>query len=238
MLLDIHAHILPRVDDGPQSLDDAVILLKNMKQQGITDVIATPHFYPSETTIEEFKEKTLLAFEQLKNVNAEIPNIMLGCELYYFNGISKSEYISDFTLAGSSYLLLEPSFSCITKGFINEILYLKNELNITVIIPHIERYNKTPGFKMLLKFVKENKILTQVNATSFFLKSYNRILKKLFKAGIVTFIATDTHSLHRPPMIANAFSEIEKRFGAAEKQRIISNLKNIYTDITVKEMQK
>ena len=159
-MLDIHAHILPNVDDGAKNLENAITLLEMMAQQGITDVIATPHFYPSEATLEEFKEKTQISLETLKNANVKLPNILLGCELYYFNGVSKSEYIKEFTLNGSNYLLLEPSYSCITKAFLSELLYLKNDLNITPIIPHIERYYKTPGFRMLLKFIKENKILT------------------------------------------------------------------------------
>jgi tyrosine-protein phosphatase YwqE len=64
-------------------------------------------------------------------------------------------------------------------------------------------------------------------------KSYNRILKKLFKEKLITFIATDTHSLRRPPMMADALLEIEKRFGIGEKQRIISNLETLYNNITV-----
>ena len=233
MLLDIHSHVLPAVDDGAKNLDMSIKLLEIMAQQGITNVIATPHFYPSEDTLEEFKEKTAKALYTLNNIKQPLPDIILGCELYYFNGISRSEHIREFTLGNSDYLLLEPCYSSITKGFLSEVLYLKNELNIIPIIPHIERYYKTPGFKMLLKCVKENKILTQVNAASFLYKSYNRILKKLFKEKLITFIATDTHSLRRPPMMADALLEIEKRFGIGEKQRIISNLETLYNNITV-----
>ena len=52
-MLDIHSHILPGVDDGSKSLDESVKILEMMKEQGITDVIATPHFYAFRENLEE-----------------------------------------------------------------------------------------------------------------------------------------------------------------------------------------
>ena len=57
MPFDIHSHILPKVDDGSDSLETSVKLLEMMKAQSITDVLATPHFYPSEMNLERFETK-------------------------------------------------------------------------------------------------------------------------------------------------------------------------------------
>ncbi len=235
MLLDIHSHILPAVDDGAKDLESSVTLLKMMKEQGITDVIATPHFYPNDDTIDEFKNRVTKAQKLLKTVDDDLPNIIIGCELFYYSGVSRSELINEFTIGNSNYILLEPSTYLINRSLMREILYFSDVLNLIPIIPHIERYYKTPGFKEFVQFIKENGILCQVNATSFFIRSYKRTLKKLFKEGIVTFVATDTHSLNRPPMLKEALDEIEKRFGTNEKQRIISNLNTLFQQITNKE---
>ena len=56
--LDIHAHILPGVDDGAKDVQTAITLLEMMKEQRITHVIATPHFYPDADNAEEFVEYT------------------------------------------------------------------------------------------------------------------------------------------------------------------------------------
>ncbi len=235
MLLDIHAHILPAVDDGAKDLKTAVELLKLMQKQGITNVIATPHFYPHDDTIEAFKKRVYTAYNLLCQSTDKLPKIVLGCELFYFNGVSKSEFIKEFTLGSSNYLLLEPNPYILSKKFMDEILYLKNELDIIPIIAHIERYHTCSGYKAFLKFIKDNKILTQVNASSFFDKSYNRALKKLFNNGLVTFVATDTHSKNRPPMLEDALLEIEKRFSKSEKDQLLLNLQALYTEITTKE---
>ena len=233
MLLDIHSHILPNVDDGAKDLETAITLLKLMQKQGITTVIATPHFYPHDDTIEAFKNRRNASYELLRKQTDKLPNIILGCELFYFSGITRSEFMKEFTIGKSNYLLLEPNPYMLSKGFMNEILYLKNELGIIPIIAHVERYHTCKSYRAFLKFIKENGILTQVNAASFFSKSYNRVLKKLFKDKIITFIATDTHSLRRPPMMDIALSEIENRFGLTEVKRIIYNLETLYNNITV-----
>ena len=235
MLLDIHSHILPAVDDGAQNLDDSLTLLKMMASQGITHIIATPHFYPNNDTLEDFKSRVTVAEQLLKNTPSDIPQIIIGCELFYYTGISKSELIKEFTLGKSNYILLEPNPFYINKTLMSEILYLRDELGLIPIIPHIERYHKSKGYKNFISFIKENQILCQVNAGSFFDKHYNRAIDKLFKNGIVTFIATDTHSLRRPPLLANALIEIENRFSTDEKERIISNLNTLLGEITVKD---
>lgn len=235
MLFDIHSHILPGVDDGAKTIDDSIKLLQIMDSQGITHVIATPHFYPDKDTLEEFKIRVTDAQALLKKKGITTPEIIIGCELFYFTGISKSELIKEFTLGNSNYILLEPSPFLINKSLMSELLYLRDELGLIPIIPHIERYHKSTGFRAFLKFVKENHILCQVNAGSFFDKYYKRTLNKLFKMGIVTFVATDTHSLNRPPLLKNALLEIETRFSPNEKQRILNNLNTLLSEISAKE---
>ena len=65
-MLDIHSHILPGVDDGSKSLDESVKILEMMKEQGITDVIATPHFYAFRENLDEYIKKIQDSYNQRK----------------------------------------------------------------------------------------------------------------------------------------------------------------------------
>lgn len=238
MLLDIHSHILPGVDDGAKNIEESISLLSVMHSQGITDVIATPHFYPHLDNLENFRQKTTDAFNLLNQTikDKDFPNIYLGCEILYYSGISKVSAIKNFTLNNSNYILLELNPYLINRTLESEILYLRDTVGLIPIIPHIERYYRAKGYKRFLEFLIENKILTQVNATSFFAKRYNKILQKLITEDIITFIGTDCHSLERrPPLMKLALEFVKNTFGEEYKTKLIENNNNLYKQIIAKE---
>ena len=237
MFFDIHSHILHHTDDGAKDLDESITLLEDMHSQGITDVIATPHFYPQTDVLDDFIKTATTRFNELINAikTKDLPNIYLGCEVFYYSGISKASSLENLTLNGSNYILLEPNFSLIGKGFQKELLYFRDTLGITPIIAHIERYHKEKGYKELITFIKENAILTQVNASSFTNRQYSRTLKKLITQDVISFLATDTHSKeHRPPQLREALSIIENKYGNDYKQKLCKNSEELFKKITGK----
>ena len=225
--IDIHSHILADVDDGSKSLDMSLELLDIMRTQGITDVIATPHFDARYENFDDYSAKVVDAYSRLKEAadGKDLPNIYLGSEVYYFKGIGKSYGIRNLALAGSKYILLELSSMPIDESVIKEIQGIYDNVGIMPILAHIERYGDIRGFKKLLKLIESGTVLAQVNAPSVFLQPFKRTALKLIKKGYVSFIATDTHSTDaRPPMLDTALSEVEKRFGEHQKNIFINSL--------------
>lgn len=237
MYLDIHSHILPNIDDGAEDLSISQRLLEIIHSQNITDIIATPHFYPMFDNLEEFIENRQNSINLLLSSvkDTTMPNIYLGCEVLYYSGISYASGLEKLTLANSRYILLEPDYCLLNAKLQREILHLR-DLGFIPIITHIERYQKAKGFRSFYKFVKEKRILVQVNATSFFSKHYNRILKKLVKDNIISFIASDTHSVDvRPPMIKPALDKITAAYGDEYANRLIKNSQKLLNEITKRE---
>ena len=237
-MLDIHSHILPAVDDGAKDIDEAIAILEAMHLQGITSVVATPHFYPHEDNLEDYNQKISTAFNNLKKntVNRTVPEIYLGCEILYYTGISKAQSIRNFTINNSNYLLIELNTFSINKMVFEELLYLRDVRGIIPIIAHIERYRKSRKYKALIEFVKQNNILCQVNATSFFSKDYTKTLKKLFVLDCVSLIATDSHSMKkRPPLLKRALEKIAEEYGTEVSERLIHNADKLYLTIVNKE---
>lgn len=232
-LADIHSHILPEVDDGAESVEMSLSLLKEMQKQGITDVIATPHFYADEINLDEFKESVNTAITRLNAVkDSNLPNIHLGAEVLYFKGIGSAAIIEDLTIKGTDYLLLELSGAPIGKSVIDDILALVNS-GIVPILAHIERYAHCSGFKGILNMIADELILAQINAESLTKSPYYRTAIKLIKKGYVTFIATDSHNLtDRPPKMAEALGEIERVFGRRRKNMFIENSQRLLDEIT------
>lgn len=232
--IDIHSHILHGVDDGSKDIEMSIGLLETMKNEGITDVIATPHFDANNENIEEYNEKVSFALSELKDAvkGLELPEIHLGCEVYYFRGIGKSYGIKNLTLAGSKYLLLELPYRPIDEHIVKDLISLRDTIGVVPILAHVERYVKMRGFKRIIKLIESGVVKTQINAISLLDSKYNRVIKKLFNKGLVSFIATDTHSPDkRPPALAPALAQIEFIYGKEFKEKLLKNSNELYNRI-------
>ena len=233
-LIDIHSHILPNVDDGSKNLQMSLELLKLCKEQGITDIIATPHFDAQYDNIETHNERVNEAYKKLlSEINGKaLPNIYIGAEVYYFNGIGKSYGARNLTLAKSNYILLELPHTNFDNAIIKDIENLSHIVGVTPIIAHIERYASLRGFKKLLALISSGTVLAQANASSLFMPHFRRAVLKLIKKGYISFVATDTHSTDsRPPMLKEALEEIEKQFGSHQKKVFLRNSDKLYNEI-------
>ncbi len=235
MLFDLHSHILPEIDDGAKDMEESIQILKLMKEQGITDVIATPHFYPAEDNLDEFINATSSAYKDLKKqmVEKAFPNIYLGCELLYFSGISTSDAVYKFCLNNTKFLLIEFTDDCINESMFKDVLNLRDGLGIEPIIAHVERYCGAKKYKKFIKFLVAHKIPVQINADSVITPLFRRIIKKLLKAPLFCVIASDAHSVvQRPPKIKEALEHITKLYGEDYTSRLLSNSEKLYKIIT------
>lgn len=234
MLFDIHAHIIPGVDDGARSLEEALSLLKMAQNNGIDAIVATPHFYADRVSFDEYDKKVSEGFELLRSNTAEL-EIFKGYEVRYFRGISTSEYTRRLTLNGSDYILVEfPYGESITEGMLRDIEDIYYNLNITPILAHLERYHKYHGFKNALGLIDDGIAIAHINATSL-TDSYKKAAVKLMKAGYVSVIATDMHSTDvRPPVLDSALTAVGKLMGKEALLRLAENYERLYNDIVLK----
>lgn len=233
--LDIHAHILPNVDDGAKDMETSLKLLKMLKEQGVTDVVATPHFYPDSDSAEDFLELAQTAYKELKEkiCGSDLPRVYLGCELRYFNGMGKSSAIKQFVISGTDYLLVElPYGEKITKTVLQDIIDISERQGLIPILAHIERYNKLPGYKNLLKLIQEGYAMAHINSGAVVTKETTRLCEKLIKGGYASYIASDTHSPEqRPPFIDKALQTISDRMGKSVSNRLIIKSNRLLEEI-------
>ncbi len=234
MYFDIHSHILPYVDDGATDMDDATQLLKMAKENGISTILATPHFYPSEDVLDDFLRKTKNTFKLLneKIENLGLPKVYLGCEILYFQGLGRADSLSTLTLNGSKYLLIELSSYDINKYLFEDLTRLKKRGYIPI-IAHFERYRKAKGFKKLFSFVKSNGIIVQINTITLLTPKYLRFLKKVLKSGIFCVLASDAHSLkNRPPLFKSVLDIVKEKLGNKYHEELINNSQKLEEKIT------
>lgn len=210
-MIDFHTHILPRMDDGSHSTDESVLMLRQLYSQGVDMVCATPHFYADASSPDAFLSSRKKSFENLKATVSgaeDIPKILLGAEVAYYEGISESDVLPELTLEGTSYLLLEMPYAYWNDRMRNEIYAISARRGITPVIAHIDRYFSLHGLKNSIAYFDGLPVLKQVNAGSFGTYFGAKKLSKLFLGNKTHILGSDCHNMNnrRPDInVANDY---------------------------------
>lgn len=209
---DLHSHILPRMDDGSRSAEMTRGMLDAMWAQGVRQLAATPHFYATNDGIDRFLTRRAQAVTALQAVYdpAVHPALVLGAEVAYFHGISHADQIRAMAYQGSPFILIEMPFTRWEDSVIEELLAIREELDLQPIVAHVERYifqQKHGTLPMLL----ENGILIQSNAEFFLDSKTRKKALKLLERGEIQFLGSDSHNLlGRKPNLGEAIKVIEQ----------------------------
>ena len=72
-MTDLHTHILPGMDDGAESVEMSLDMLRMERDQGVDAVVLTPHFYRDRERPEHFQKRRWAAAEALRNALLALP---------------------------------------------------------------------------------------------------------------------------------------------------------------------
>lgn len=229
-MIDIHSHILFGVDDGAQSEEDTLNILKESYAQGVRKIIATPH--QRRGMFEEPLEKLDQTFTRVKELSRQVADdleIHLGCEIYYSQGVE--EKIEDsllLTLANTDYLLVEFNYKITYKDMykaLNKIILLGK----IPVIAHIERYDCLENNIKRIEELRDLGCFMQVNSASVLKpklfgdrhKVYKKRAKLFLEEDVVDFIASDMHNItNRRPYMKESYDIIKEKYGNKRAERI------------------
>lgn len=224
MLTDFHSHILPGVDDGSSSVEESLAMLRLQKTQGILRVVATPHFYARYENPKAFLEKRDNAEKQLYQAISEesiFPKIEIGAEVYFFRGISESEFLQDLTIRNKSCILIEMPPPPWSERMYRELEEIWTRRGITPIIAHIDRYIsplKTHGIPQCLSQLP---VLVQANANFFLSRRTTGMAMKMLKSDQIHILGSDCHNISsRKPNLGAAVELIERKQGRETIMRL------------------
>lgn len=213
-MIDWHSHILPGVDDGSRDAEQSLAMLQMLADQGVHTVVATPHFYANDGSVSDFLERRREAWECLRpRLPEAAPEIILGAEVRYYQGISRLEGLRDLRIEGSKLLLLEMPMARWPEYAIRELTEIAGKSGIKLVLAHIDRYldlQKSSVWESLY----ESGILMQVNAEHFTgLLTRGKAISRLQDGGI-HFVGSDCHNTTtRAPQLHKAFGYIRKKLG-------------------------
>ena len=227
-MFDFHTHILPGIDDGSRSVEESLAMAAELTRQGVTGIAATPHFYASRSAPEQFFAKRQAAWDRLHpNLPPDTPEIRLGAEVQYFEGIHRMEGLERFRLEGTRLLLIEMPVCRWTARMVDSIQEVNSRERITVLLAHIERYLREQNGKALEQLYIDG-VLMQAS-TGFFIEN-RRLAMKMLRKGKIQLLGTDTHNMEqRKPNFAQAMEIINRKKGAqllcelTEREEVVLN---------------
>jgi protein-tyrosine phosphatase len=230
-MIDLHCHYLPFVDDGANSVAEAMELAASAVANGITHAVLTPHVYAGrwENTAVSLAAP-FEAFRTMLNSSALPLQLSLGAEVHLLP--ETLEWARAGLLPalgqweGANVLLLELPDSHIPAGTLNAVAFLRS-LNFVPMLAHPERNKDVMADPRRLKSLVDAGCLVQITAASVigaFGARAQQCAWQLLEVGCVTAIASDAHNLkHRPPRMWEAREAVAQRLGKDLADRLTNS---------------
>ncbi len=218
LMVDLHHHLLPGLDDGAPDLETSVAMARIAAADGITHIACTPHA-SSHFSFDPERNQSLLTELRaaLRGAGIQV-TLALGCDFHisYDNVQDALQHPSRYSLNGGDYLLVElPDFSISPQ--MQETFYELRLAGLTPILTHPERnptLQRDPG--RLLPWLRDG-LLCQVTASSVLGhmgRTAEKFSKRMLENRWAHFLATDAHNTtSRPPHMRRARELVAKKYG-------------------------
>ncbi len=234
-MIDLHCHILPDIDDGAKTIEDSVDMARKAVAEGITHILATPHYKNGHWDNE--KPEILALVDELQDeLDArDIPltifpgqEVRINGEIFDDMEQGKVQFIDE----GNQYVLIEFPTPTIPE-YAESLFFEMQREGVTPVIVHPERNHailKDPD--KLLNLVEKGALaqLTAASYTGAFGKDIQKLSKQLIEADLVHFLASDAHNIgSRSFHMKEAYQKLSKEFGkekVAAYQQVTKDLVN------------
>ncbi len=213
-MIDLHSHLLPGLDDGPEEVSETLEIIKEMSSFGYIEIIPTPH-----------------KFHALYNPD---PNIVMGrisalgktmvrrFSFEYMCNIPKIKELSDhreFSRTKEGYKIIMVEFSpFVGKKEIENSVFSLNAGGFIPLLAHIERYLKDDEFWLELK--KKYKVFFQSSVRTLAKASFHIKRKQVIRfleKGIIDNLGTDLHRASQLEQVEKGLNFFRNNFSALEK---------------------
>ena len=196
-MYDIHAHILPGVDDGAKTPDDTLEMLRVAAEDGTRMMLATPHRrdITENSSVARVHELVAETNQQVKEAGLDI-TLTVGMENHIDLDLPQEvDKGRALVINGSRYILVElPFFG--RPNYVEEVLFQLQGVGLIPVLAHPERLEVFLAEPDLLASLVDRGMLTQVTAGSI-LGHFGRQVRKftvtLLRRGLVHILASDTH---------------------------------------------
>lgn len=205
--VDMHSHFIPGIDDGAQTLEDSVNLLRAMSEFGYRKVITTPHIMS-----DFYQNNPEIILSGLAKVKEAIQQEGIAIEVE-----AAAEYYLDFDLEakidkgglltfGNNYLLFEVSYMN-PPDILNQVIFKLATNGYRPVLAHPERYPFWYNDFEKYEEFKDKGVLLQLNInslTGYYGGGAKKIAEQMIEKNMVDFIGSDCHRMDHIQVIKDA----------------------------------
>lgn len=225
-MIDLHCHLLPGIDDGASDGNVSVAMARLAVADGIHTTFCTPHIYPG---LYENKgpdiARRVADLRQVLVANGINLQLEIGADAHlvpdFLAGLRSGRIP---TLAGSRYLLLEPSHHVRPPRFVESVFELIGA-GYTPIITHPERLTWVSDHMNEFLDLARSGAWLQVTGGALignFGDRVRRISEKLVGDGWVDVLASDGHTIGmRSPVLSRARARAAQLIGQSEADAMV-----------------
>ena len=212
---DIHAHLIPGIDDGSCDIEMTMEMISSAYRQGVRGILITPHAVDLVHT--DILKK---GWDEIrKRCGEQYPDLSLGIgSEIYLDPDYMEDYIeclrlgSILSLNGTKYVLTEFSQRKIPFEDIKICVTQLTDAGWIPVIAHAERYIKSYRGIEDVRWLKEQGCLIQINLYSIATDTNperQEFTRQMIEDKLVDFLGSDAHRMdHRPPKIANGMKAL------------------------------
>jgi protein-tyrosine phosphatase len=229
-MIDLHCHILPGLDDGPQTLEESVEMCRIAASDGIKTIVATPHFKPG-----TYEHPSQRVDQQLHALTAELTQqnidlkILPGADVFVTPELSRHFDSYDYLTINRTgkYFLAEFHADFVPLQWDVFLLsFLKK--GIVPIITHPERNRWFLGHRdALYAFVRSGGMvqITAMSLIGLYGDEERDLCMFLLQHDLVHIIATDAHApAGRVPVLSHAVNAAANIVGREKAEALVTSI--------------
>lgn len=195
---DMHSHLIPGIDDGSQSLEQSIEIIRAFKNLGYQKIITTPHIM-----CDYYKNTPEIILSGLEKLRAELTRLNISIEIeaaaeYNLDdGLEKIIDDKQLLTFSNNHVLFELPFMQEPQNF-QEIVFKLQTQGYKPILAHPERYSYWHKNFEKYEELKAKGILLQVNLlslTGHYSPEVKKIAERMVDADLVDLVGTDCHKI-------------------------------------------
>ena len=205
IMVDMHSHVLPGIDDGAKTPEESIILIRKMMDLGIKKIIATPHIMADYYRNTPETINNALAILKAELVKEKIDIVVEAAAEHYFDETFETRVNNrELMILGDNYVLFEFSFINQPPNVVPVVQKLK-DLGYKPILAHPERYPylEIDQFKTLHDWGCFFQLNT-ISLTGYYGREAKKLAESLIDAQLVDFISSDMHHVRHAEALQHA----------------------------------